>query len=173
MQAERKRPTGVTVIAILMIIGGILTLIGGIALMVVGPLISQYTASETSSTFENNMNSNFNFNSTDISNTNNVLSVFSGYLSIIGVGLIALAIVNFIVAWGLLKGKGWAWSISVIVTVISLVIGIIFVVFNVVAGDISSIIGQIVGMVINGIILWYLYRPNVKSYFGKVKIQAT
>jgi hypothetical protein len=41
-----------------------------------------------------------------------------------------------------------------------------------VAGDISSIIGQIVGVVINGIILWYLYRPNVKSYFGKVKIQA-
>lgn len=170
MQAERKRPTGVTIIAILMIIGGILTLIGGIALVIVGPLISQYTVSETSSTFEDNMYPNFN--STDISSTRNVLSIFSGFLSIIGIGLTALAIVNFIVAWGLLKGKGWAWSISVIVTIISLVIGIIFVVFNGVAGDISSIIGQIVGVVINGIILWYLYRPNVKSYFGKVKIQT-
>lgn len=170
MQAERKRPTGVTIIAILMIIGGILTLIGGIALVIVGPLISQYSVSNPSSTFEDNIYSNFN--STDISSTSTFLSTFSGFLSIIGFGLIALAIVNFIVAWGLLKGKGWAWSISVIVTITSLVIGIIFVVFNGVAGDISSIIGQIVGVVINGIILWYLYRPNVKSYFGKVKIQA-
>ncbi|HEY7695296.1 MAG TPA: DUF2127 domain-containing protein [Nitrososphaeraceae archaeon] len=173
MQADRKRPTGVTIIAVLMIIGGILTLIGGIGLVIVGPLISQYTASETSSTFENNMYSNFNFNSTDISSTNNFLSIFSGYLSIIGAGLIALAIVHFIVAWGLLKGKGWAWSISVIIIIISLVVGIIFVVFNVMVGDISSIIGQIVGMVISGIILWYLYRSNVRKYFGKVKVQAS
>jgi hypothetical protein len=170
LQEERKRPTGVTIIAILMIIGGILTLIGGIALVIVGPLISQYGVNNPSNTFEDNMYSNFN--STDISSTSTFLSIFSGFLSIIGIGLIVLAIVNFIVAWGLLKGKGWAWSISVIVTIISLVIGIIFVVFNGVAGDISSIIGQIVGVVINGIILWYLYRPNVKSYFGKVKIQA-
>lgn len=155
-----------------MIIGGILTLIGGIGLVIVGPFISQYTVSETSNTFENNMNSNFNLNSTDISSTNNILSIFSGYLSIIGAGLIILAIVHFIVAWGLLKGKGWAWSISVIIIIISLVIGIIFIVFNVMIGDISSIIGQLLGMVVNGIILWYLYRSNVRSYFGKVKIQA-
>lgn len=155
-----------------MIIGGILTLIGGIGLVIVGPFISQYTVSETSNTFENNMNSNFNLNSTDISSTSNILSIFSGYLSIIGAGLIILAIVHFIVAWGLLKGKGWAWSISVIIIIISLVIGIIFIVFNVMIGDISSIIGQLLGMVVNGIILWYLYRSNVRSYFGKVKIQA-
>jgi uncharacterized membrane protein (DUF2068 family) len=126
--------------------------------------------SDTSSSFEDNLSSNLS--SADITNANNVLSLFSRYLPMIGSVLIALAIVNFIVAWGLLKGKGWAWTISVIVTIISLVIGIIFVVLNGAAGDISSIIGQIVGMVINGVILWYLYRPNVKSYFGKVKIQA-
>lgn len=171
MQAERKRPTGVTIIAILTIIGGILTLIGGTALVIVGPLISQYTVSDTSGIFEDNMYSNLN--STDLSSTNGVLVIFGGYLSIIGIGLIILAIVNFIVAWGLLKGKGWAWTIAVIVTIISLVIGIIIVVLNGVVGDFSSIIGQIVGIVINGIILWYLYRPNVKSYFGKVKIQAS
>lgn len=169
MQAERKRPIGVTIIAILTIFGGILTLIGGIAFVVLGPLLSQYSISDTSS-FEDNLSSNLN--SADITNANNVLSVFSGYLPMIGSVLIALAIVNFIVAWGLLKGKGWAWTISVIVTIISLVIGIIFVVLNGVAGDTSSIIGQIVGMVINGVVLWYLYRLNVKSYFGKVKIQA-
>jgi hypothetical protein len=170
LQAERKRPIGVTIIAILTIIGGIMTLIGGIGFVVLGPLLSQYSMSDTSSSFEDNLSSNLS--SAEITNANNVLFVFSGYLPMIGSVLIALAIVNFIVAWGLLKGKGWAWTISVIVTIISLVIGIIFVVLNGAAGDISSIIGQIVGMVINGVILWYLYRPNVKSYFGKVKIQA-
>lgn len=143
---------------------------GGIAFVLLGPLISQYSMSDTSSSFEDNLSSNLS--STDITNANNVFSLFTGFLHIIGSVLIALAIINFIVARGLLKGKGWAWTLSVIVTLISLVIGIIFVAINSVAGDISSIIGQIVGMVINGVILWYLYRPNVKAFFGKVKIQA-
>jgi hypothetical protein len=38
---ERKRPIGVTIIAILTIIGGILLLLGGIALVALAPIISQ------------------------------------------------------------------------------------------------------------------------------------
>ena len=73
--------------------------------------------------------------------------------------LIILGIISFVVAWGLLKGKGWAWSVTLILSIISIVIGVI----SMVAGS----IGSIVNIIIAGIIIYYLYRPHVKAFFGK------
>lgn len=77
----------------------------------------------------------------------------------IGGILLALAIVSFVVAYGLLKGLGWAWTVTVILSIISIVLNAI----SIAAGNISSIIS----IIISGIILYYLYRPHVKAYFGK------
>ena len=73
--------------------------------------------------------------------------------------LLAMAIVSFVVAYGLLKGLGWAWTVTVILSIISIVLNAI----SIAAGNISSIIS----IIISGIILYYLYRPHVKAYFGK------
>lgn len=76
----------------------------------------------------------------------------------------AWSIISFVVAWGLLKGKGWAWTVTIILSVISIVMGII----SLVAGNFGSIINIIIGgIIIGGIIIYYLYRPHVKAYFGK------
>jgi len=72
-----------------------------------------------------------------------------------------LGIASFVVAWGLLKGKGWAWTVTIIITIISLVSNAL----SIVSGN----IGAIVGIIIDGVIIYYLYRPNVKSYFGRVR----
>lgn len=77
----------------------------------------------------------------------------------IGGVLIILGIVSFIVAWGLLKGKGWAWTVTVILSIISIVTGIV----SLAGGN----AGSIVNVIISGIIIYYLYRPHVKAYFGK------
>jgi uncharacterized BrkB/YihY/UPF0761 family membrane protein len=81
-----------------------------------------------------------------------------------------------IVSYGLLKGKEWAWIITVILTIIAIAVQIIS---GITAGMFNSsfiddtnsfvtgIIAQIVGIAINGVILYYLYRPNVKAFFGK------
>jgi len=82
------------------------------------------------------------------------LSAFLGVLS--GV-IIILGVASFVLAWGLLKGKSWAWSITRILTVISLVF------------DILS--QNIIGLIIDVVILYYLYRPLVKAYFGKSEQQ--
>jgi phage-related protein len=76
--------------------------------------------------------------------------------------LIAIGIASFVVAWGLLKGKAWAWIVTIIITIISIILNII----SVIAGSIESI----VGLIINGIIIYYLYQPSVKSYFGRIKV---
>lgn len=77
----------------------------------------------------------------------------------IGGILLAMAIVSFVVAYGLLKGLGWAWTVTVILSIISIVLNAL----SIAAGNISSIIS----IIISGIILYYLYRPHVKAYFGK------
>jgi uncharacterized membrane protein (DUF2068 family) len=78
--------------------------------------------------------------------------------------VIALGIASLIIAWGLITGKGWAWIITVILSIISIIMSII----SIVAGS----FGSIVSLIINGVILYYMYRPDVKSYFGRRSISA-
>jgi O-antigen/teichoic acid export membrane protein len=86
-----------------------------------------------------------------------------------------------VVSYGLLKGKGWAWTVTVILTIIAIVIQIISVVsssmFNAsFSADMNALvsgISHIIGLAINRVILYYLYRPHVKTYFGKSKLPTT
>jgi hypothetical protein len=86
-------------------------------------------------------------------------SLLGGIGIAIGVVLLAIAIVSFLVAYGLLKGLGWAWTVTVILSIISIVFNAI----SIATGNIASIIS----IIISAIILYYLYRPHVKAYFGK------
>ena len=77
----------------------------------------------------------------------------------IGGIMIILGIISFIVAWGLLKGKPWAWTVTIILSIISIVMGVV----SLVGGN----FGSILNIIIAGVIIYYLYRPHVKAYFGK------
>jgi hypothetical protein len=155
---ETKRPVSVTIIGILTIIGGIIFLFAGIGLVALAPLISQVN-------FENNNTSNssvtININGTDVTIPNNAIFILGGYMGVLGGMLIVLGIASFVVAWGLFTGKGWAWIVTIIITIISIILNIILIIF----GTFESVIG----LIINGIIIYYLYRPSVKSYYGRVK----
>lgn len=156
---ERKRPTGVTLIAILTIIGGTLLLFEGIGLVALAPFIGQINVNNGINT--SNSSFSLNINGTIVTVPNNALFVLGGFIGILGGMLIVLGLSSFVVAWGLLKGKAWAWIVTIIITIISVVLNVI----SIVAGSIESI----VGLIINGIIIYYLYRPSVKSYFGRIK----
>jgi ABC-type Fe3+ transport system permease subunit len=74
-----------------------------------------------------------------------------------------------------------AWTITIILIFIGISIKIISTtsgaVFNasLISSNISNnantvifgIIGAIIGIAINVVVVYYLYRPNVKAYFGK------
>ena len=77
----------------------------------------------------------------------------------IGVALIALGTAYFVMAYGLWKGKGWAWNITVILSFIGIVLGV--------ASIATGNIGAIFHIIINAIVVYYLYRPYVKAFFGK------
>lgn len=164
MQATPKsRPTGVTIIAILSIIGGIIMLFGGIALLAAGIILPSLPPSAFN---DGNLTINGNLTGSGISVSGIPPSFIGGAAISIGGVLIAIGIVSFIVAYGLLKGMGWAWTVTIILSIISIVLNAI----SIATGN----IGGIVSIIISGIILYYLYRPHVKAYFGKVgRIDST
>lgn len=126
--------------------------------MALAPILSQINTID-----DNSSNSTFslNINGTDVTVPKNALFIFGGFLGIIGGALIVIGIAGFVVAWGLLTGKGWAWIVTIIVAIISIILNLIVV--------ISGGLENIIGLIIYGIIIYYLYRPSVKSYFGRVK----
>lgn len=86
----------------------------------------------------------------------------AGVVAISSVIIIALGIASLVIAWGLFIGKGWAWLITIIIAIISIIFSI--------AGTASGQLYSIVTLVIYGVIVYYMYHPEVKSYFGRQKL---
>jgi hypothetical protein len=134
-------PTGITIIAILMIIGGLILLFTGITPLFLGPLIS-----------------------IDISDYQ--ISQLGLLITIGGLVLVGLGIASFIVSWGLLKGKGWARTITLIISIIAIIFAIISLIS-------SEDLIHIIEIIVYGIIIYYMFTNKVKLFFGRVKEPTT
>jgi hypothetical protein len=87
-------------------------------------------------------------------------------ITIGGLVLVGLGIASLIVSWGLLKGKGWA-------RIITLIISIIAIIFAIVSLVSSEDLVHIIPVVIYGVIIYYMFTDKVKLFFGKVKEPTT
>ena len=137
----QRRPIGITIIAILMIIGGIILLFTGITPLFLGSLIS-----------------------IDISDYQ--MNQLGLLIAIGGLVLVGLGIASFIVSWGLLKGKGWARTITLIISIIAIIFAIVTLVS-------SEDLIHIIPVIIYGVIIYYMFTKKVKLFFGKVKEPST
>jgi hypothetical protein len=113
METSKHRPLGVTIIAVLNLIVGIIAIAVGIPALIV----------------------------------------------VVGIVLIAIGIASLVMAYGLWKGKSWAWTITLILSGIGIISGII----SIARGQ----YGAVIEIIIHAVIIYYLYRPNVKAFFGK------
>jgi hypothetical protein len=77
----------------------------------------------------------------------------------IGIGFVILGIAYFVMAYGLWNGRRWAWTITLIISGIGVIVGI----GSIIIGN----FGSIISIIINSVIIYYLYRPDVKMFFGK------
>jgi hypothetical protein len=73
--------------------------------------------------------------------------------------LLILGTASIIVSFGLYKGKGWSWTLLLILSGF----GAAGYLLNIVNGQFFSVIG----LVINAIIIYYLYKPHIRKFFGK------
>jgi hypothetical protein len=115
---QRERPFGVTIIAILSILGGIGSILLGFIVLII-PILG---------------------------------IILGGIFVIIGISY-------FVVAYGLWNGRRWAWILTVLISALGIVIGL--------ASIIIGTGGSILYIIVNAIIIYYLFKPDVKAYFGK------
>ena len=139
-----NRPIGVTIIALLIITGGIALLVGGLLFIAFAGILS----------------------STESNGPIGIAALISLPLSL---GMVILGIIYLLVSYGLLKGKGWAWMITIIVTIIGLIIQVVSaIITGIVSSSIdAALASHIIGIIIGGVIIFYLYTPNVRAYFRR------
>jgi uncharacterized membrane protein len=134
-----QRPVGVSVIAVLEALGGVLLFI----------LAAFFAALSTAGSSLQDLIETYS-----ASYIPNVGDLITAIALGIAAFFVILGILAFVSAYGLWTGKGWAWYLSVIL----LIIGLIF--------SLLSLPGGIIGLIIGGLILWYFFRPYVKAFFG-------
>lgn len=151
------RPTGVTILGVLFVIGGAFALLGGIGTLAAIPFAINM--------MPNAVNNGLELNGSPLtpSQQSALIEASGPTLAAIGVILIPLGIASLAVAYGLFKAKSWAWSIAVVLSAILFAINVV----SLVTGSMSAITSAVVGMAINAIVLYYLSRRNVRQYFGK------
>jgi F0F1-type ATP synthase assembly protein I len=192
LERQIKRPIGVTIIAILTIISGVILTFGGISLLAFGVFFTsvpidvfiseqmqQQQQQRLGQQQQQEPQQQQQQRQQELQNAaelQELARLLGGAGIVIGAIVLAVGIGYLIVSYGLLKGKGWAWIITVILTIIAIAVqivsGVTASMFDASFIDdtnsfVTGIIAQIVGIVINGVILYYLYRPNVKAFFGR------
>jgi hypothetical protein len=175
-----ERPVGITIIAILALIAGIVLVFGGLSSLVSGAFFATISTEVVTTQLELQQQTR--------QETQNVVELRSliqllGNISIsLGAIVLAIGIGYLVVSYGLLKGRRGGWTIAVILTIVSIVIQIAFVISTNMLNtslnhdmntSLYHLVDQIIGIAINGVILYYLYRPKVKEYFGKSQPSTT
>ena len=87
-------------------------------------------------------------------------------IAIGGLVLVGLGIASLVVSWGLLKGKRWARTITLIISIIAII-------FAVISLASSQDLIHIISVIIYGIIIYYMFTDKVNLFFGKVKESTT
>jgi hypothetical protein len=147
-EKEKKRPTGVTILAILQIIIAILFLLGSFGMFMVAALANVEEVRDEIGKEAPDW----------------VVDNATPFFGALGAIFLILAIVGFVLGYGYLKGIGWAWTLGIIIAVISIIGDIIEPITD---RSSDALGGSIIGIIISLIIIYYLTRPHVKTFFGK------
>jgi hypothetical protein len=133
-----KRPVGVTILAILAIIGGAFALLGSLLLFLAGAAI----ASGSVTTGSTNLSAGTAFT----------------------VAVVALVLGALDIVWGIgaLRLRPWAWTLGIALGVLNVLSSIL----NIVLGR-GLQVSDYVGIIIAILIIVYLFTPRVRQAFGR------
>jgi hypothetical protein len=128
------RPTGVTILTVLQIIVGFIDILLGII------LLALYAFSLT-------------FLGMGFS------TGFAFLLIPLALASFAFGFISFVLAYGLWNGRQWAWTSTMIISIIGLIVGIVGLIF----GSLANVLP----VIFYGLILAYLSTANVRAFFGR------
>jgi hypothetical protein len=142
-QPVRRRPLGVTILAILEILGGIFELVLALGFFAIAALINLTDIRQRIGT------------SVPDWVLNNAPLIFG----ILGVFFLVMAIISLVLGWAFLKGKNWARVLAIIFLVLSIIGNVLGIIGGV------SIFSVLVSIALPIIIVYYLSMPRVKLWF--------
>ena len=134
----KSRPTGITILGILEIISGVLLVIVAAVFGVFSGMIGNMMSDRMSV-----MGGDF-------------MGMFGGLLAAV---FVILAAISFLIAWALFSAKRWGRTIVIVFSIIDLALYAISL-------PTRNFFG-IASIALDGVILYYMWRPHVISYFNK------
>jgi hypothetical protein len=166
-----NRPIGITIISILMILNGSFLLFSGILAFF---LASNFATTINSLDMISSNGTEINItNFSNNNNNSNIIKNLNYFIYFIAVIITLFSLIHFLISYGLLKGKSWARTITLIISFISvlgnvLMILIVLSLFTIIESILSNpsiLFGNIFTIIINSLIIFYLLRKEVKEYF--------
>ena len=146
-----KRPLGVTLRGLFYIIEGAIAIFCGLLLS---------TTTQYIETYLNRLPQR-----PEISMVLQILDGSLGHILIVWLTVAGSA--GIVIGVGVLKGKRWAWKITIIQTLLSIVTGLIY--FSYANTDpTSKLIGTSFELIIGIVIICYFFQPHVRAYFNRV-----
>lgn len=136
---QRHRPTGVTILAVLIILGGIGGVAGGIFYVALGIVFAQVPGYAAP-----------------------LAEAYLRLLVFFGAVLIALGLVSFVMAYGLWKGKRWAYWLAVVFSAVGILFGGVSI--NLLP-EISGV-GAIIALIDTFLFLYLTLPSGVREFFG-------
>ena len=136
-----QRPMGVTILAVLAAIGGVLGICGSLAVVVGGSFLGFFGAAAGAAG----------------------ATAAGGVIFIYGFVLLALSVAELVFAYGAWTLKPWAWMLGLVLAGLNVVWTLVAVVIGWTSLDFTTIIG----LAINGVIIYYLNTADVKQAFGR------
>lgn len=139
---DRKRPLGITIFALLnFIAGGFLLIFCSFIIYFLNGLYPSLTERNLVSFSSTSYTSLLFWSSTSVAN----------------------GVASLVLGYGLYHGKGWAWTLCIILSIFR--IG--FPVVMLIGGYSVSTIPLGFAIMINMIVIGYMFKPNIKDYFGR------
>lgn len=140
MTTQQQRPTGITILAVLAFIGGILGICGGLSGIVGGSFFGGLAASAGAGN----------------------ATALGGMLVVYSIIALIFAVADLVFGFGAWTLKPWAWMLGMVLFGLN----IVFQLVAVLSGW-STLGGVIISIVIAGVIIYYLLTPDVKKAFGR------
>jgi hypothetical protein len=147
---DRRRPRGVTIMALLQLAAGALMLLTALGFLALSLLVTnQQVRDELGKEVPQWLVDN--------------AQIFFGSLALL---FLALAAVAFMIGYAFLKGRSWAWVAGVVFAVISILVAFINPLLRG-FDDSAWVVNLFVALAVPWLIIIYLNRPSVKAFFNR------
>ena len=145
MTTPTVRPGGVTAMAVVAAIAGVMDVLAGLGNIGVG----------------GGLLTDLGFGAT-----------LDSVMTVVGVALVAVGALGLAAGYGLWQLNDWGWQIARIWASVCIVVGLVGVGLSLLGDSLVSTIlaliaGSAVPAILAVIVLWYLYQPHVKAAFGR------